>query len=400
VVVLARVLAGVAGAVIVLLTLGAAVRTVVLPRGVASTLTRTVFSAMRAVFVVRAGRAPSYERRDRVFAGYAPVSLLALLMTWLVLSYLGFAGLAWACGARTWRGALALSGSSLFTLGTTVPHGAPLSALTYSEAAIGLALLALLITYLPSLYNAFSRRETLVSKLEVRAGDPPSGAEMVWRAFAIQRPSVLMEAFRSWEDWFIDVEESHTSFSALIFFRSPLPSHSWVTAAGAVLDGAGLFASVIDFSRLTDEEALPLAVAPSADGLGGLRAGDAEVRRPAEPQLLVRAGSLALRRIALFLGMAVPLEVSRDDPISVTRAEWDVAVERIVSSGAPVRPDRDAAWLDFAGWRVNYDQALVLLAARTMAPYAPWSSDRSLAGVSPPRLPQRVAARARSRTGR
>jgi hypothetical protein len=39
--------------------------------------------------------------------------------------------------------------------------------------------------------------------------------------------------------------------------------------------------------------------------------------------------------------------------------------------------DRDQAWRDFAGWRVNYDTVLLALAALTLAPPAMWSSDRS-----------------------
>jgi hypothetical protein len=94
----------------------------------------------------------------------------------------------------------------------------------FSEAAIGLALLALIITYLPSLYTAFSRREAAVTHLEVRAGSPPSGAEIIERYAVIGRPEGLADLWERWEDWFVEVEETHTSFPPLVFFRSPQPT--------------------------------------------------------------------------------------------------------------------------------------------------------------------------------
>jgi hypothetical protein len=229
-----------------------------------------------------------------------------------------------------------------------VPHSGPQTALSFVEASLGLIVLALLITYLPSLYTAFSRREQAVSKLEVRAGSPPTGTEMVWRAYAIGGDDVLRSTFREWESWFIDIEETHSSFPMLAYFRSPQPEQSWVTSAGAVLDAAALYASSIDEVRST------------------------------EPQLVIRAGRIALTRIARFYGMPVPSDVAKGDPIAISRSEYDDAIARIASAGAPIKADREQAWEDFAGWRVNYDVAVISLAALTYAPYAPWSSDRSL----------------------
>ncbi len=346
-----QVLAGLAGAAGVLATVGSAIRTVVLPRAVPALLTRFVLLAVRGAFQVRVGRAASYERRDRVLAGYAPVSLLVLLQAWLGCAFLGFAGLLYAFGATPARHALGMSGSSLFTLGFVVPHGGPQTAVAFLASSVGLALLALLITYLPSLYGAFSRREAAVTKLEVRAGSPPTGAEMLWRWYVLDGGPPALDVFAEWESWFVDVEETHTSFPSLVFFRSPQPQHSWVTAAGAVLDGASLLVS----------------------GVEGVHATQAE--------LAIRAGYLALRRICDFYGVAYPADPQPADPVSVTRGEWEEAMDLLASAGAPVRADRDAAWADFAGWRVTYDVPLISLAALVQAPYAPWSSDRSLAGA-------------------
>jgi hypothetical protein len=50
----------------------------------------------------------------------------------------------------------------------------------------------------------------------------------------------------------------------------------------------------------------------------------------------------------------------------------------MAAAGVPVKADRDQAWRDFAGWRVNYDTPLLALSGLLMAPYAPWSSDRGI----------------------
>ena len=343
-----------AGLVLVCATLASAVRTVVLPRGVQSRLTTAVFLAMRILFRVRLGRAPTYEQRDRVMAPYAPLSLLTLALVWLVLVAVGYTAMFWALGDESLRDAVTLSGSSLFTLGFLRPDDLPTILLAFTEASLGLVLLALVITYLPSIYTAFSRREAAVAHLEVRAGSPPFGPEMIERFARIGWLGGLAGLWDRWEGWFVEIEETHTSFPALVFFRSPQPEHSWVTAAGAVLDAAALASSTL-------EEHDP----------------DAE--------LTIRTGALCLRRIADYFGLEHDPDPKPDDPITVDRQEYDDAYDRLAAAGIKLKPDRDQAWQDFAGWRVNYDTVLVTLAGLVVAPYAPWSSDRSVP-TSPVRL--------------
>jgi hypothetical protein len=182
----------------------------------------------------------------------------------------------------------------------------------------------------------------------VRAGSPPSAIELILRYHRIHGLDRLNVLWVQWEQWFADIEESHTSLAALVFFRSPQPDHSWVTASGAVLDAAALLRSTVD--------------AP----------------RDAQADLCIRAGYLALRRIAAFFQIPYNANPRPDDPISISRVEFDAAYDELAQNGVPLIPDRDQAWRDFAGWRVNYDAVLLSLAALTMAPYALWSSDRSL----------------------
>ncbi len=351
------------GAAVVLATLGSAVRTVILPRGVPAKLGSLVFVVVGRVFRVRLGRSATYERRDAVMAGFAPTALLVLVVVWLGLTLLGYTAMYWAFGGRPVRVALSDSVSSLTTLGFSQPGDLPSVVLAFTEAGLGLTLLALLITYLPSLYNAFSRREAAVALLEVRAGSPPFGATMIERYARIGWLGGLSAIWDQWETWFVEVEESHTSFAALTYFRSPQPDQSWITAAGAVLDAAALASSTL---REHDPDA----------------------------ELCVRAGYVALRRIADYFAVPYDPDPAPGDPISVAREEYDEVYDRLAAAGIPLKADREKAWRDFAGWRVNYDVVLITLCAMVMAPYAPWSSDRSVARfrVRVLRRPRRASA--------
>src|SRR5947209_10406532 len=225
-----------------------AIRTFVLPRGVEDRLSRRAFTITRKLFDIRAVRAKTYVERDSIMALYAPVALFTLPLMWLSIVMIGYMAIFWALRERGALDALSVSGSSLLTLGFDSGDTGGQIILTFTEAAIGLLLAAILIAYLPTMYSAWSRREAAVALLEVRAGSPPSAGEFILRFHRLRRLDRINEIWPTWEAWFIDVEESHTSLGALSFFRSPQPDRSWVTAAGAVLDTAALCISTIDIA--------------------------------------------------------------------------------------------------------------------------------------------------------
>lgn len=346
---LVRVVVATLGFLVIVATLSSAIRTVILPRGVQSSITRTVFLAVRVPFRWVANDRRSYRDRDRVMALYAPVALVVLPLAWLALEVVGFTLLLQGVGDLSFSEAYHLSGSSITTLGFAPADGFLLRTLVFGEAAVGLFLVALLISYLPTLYSSFSRREVMVATLATRAGSPPTARKLMIRHHAIGWLDDLASFWLSWEHWFAELEESHTSYPMLAFFRSPIPDRSWITAAGAVLDAASFYVST-----LRHEDSGPAAVC-------------------------IRSGYLALRHIADFFGIPHDSDPSPDDPISVTRAEFDEMLEACELAGISIDVDADQAWADFAGWRVNYDTVLIGLADLTMAPYAPWSSDRSTA---------------------
>ena len=335
------------GLVIVAGTIISAIKTFVLPRGVNVWLTRIVFRSVGTVFRFRSRHA-TYEERDKIMAMFAPVALVTMPIALLSALLVGYMFLFWALEPQPFEVIFKLSGSSLLTLGyasvDTIPH----KILEFSEAMIGLVMVALLIAYLPTIYAGFARREAQVALWEAWADSPPTAYQMISRAHRTGELEQLREVWLNWQSWFAELEESHTSLASLAFFRSPKPDRSWITAAGSALDSAALVLSTVDV--------------------------------PWEPRaaFCIRTGYLSLRHIASFFGIAYDADPQPDGVISINRDEFEAVYSRLQADGVPLKGDRDQAWHDFVGWRVNYDSVLLALAELTMAPYAPWISDRSV----------------------
>lgn len=336
------------GSVIVIFTLSSALSTFVLPRAARSQLNRIVFGILRRMFNFIVHFAKTYSRRDAIMAYYAPIGLMLLLPTWYVLILFGYAAMFCSLNVGDLFAVFRLSGSSLIGLGFDASETMFVTILVFSEAMIGLILVAMLIAYLPTMYSAFSRREQVVNMLEVRAGSPPSALEMLLRFNRNQGLDKLADYWKVWEEWFADIEESHTTLPALIFFRSPRAENSWITAAGAVLDAASITLAAVDISY--------------------------EI----SAALSIRAGFLALRRIATYFDIPNPQSPQYPEtPICIERKEFEEVINQLSAAGLPIKADREKVWRDFAGWRVNYDRVLILLCGLVMAPQAPWSSDRA-----------------------
>lgn len=344
-----RVVVGVVGAAVVAMTVLSAIRTVVVPRAQQVRLTAWTFKSLRALFLRSLGREPDYLRADRRLSLHAPIALTLLPLSWLSLVMIGFAGIYFATGVAGGFGpAVELSGSSLTTLGFAQPKNTATAVVSFVEAGLGLFLLALMITYLPSMYQSFSRRELAVASLEIGAGSPPDAVTLLSRYHRLHGLDELDELWPIWQTWFADIEETHTSLLPLAFFRSPQPNRSWISAAGCILDAASLRASVVDLPR-----------EPHAE-------------------LCVRSGYVALRRIADVFDIDYDPDPHPDDATSISRREFDSVCRDMAAAEIPLKGDFDAAWRAFNGWRVNYDAALLGLAALTVSsPQAHWSGDRA-----------------------
>jgi hypothetical protein len=367
-----RVVVGVLAVAGIAAVLASMLRTVVLPRGVPARLARIAFLAVYWLLRLRlrlTGRS-DYATRDRIFAVEAPLGLFAQLTTWAVLIWLLFAVLFWSLTAAAVDGptisrALELSGSSMLTLGFDSPGALPRQLAAFAAAGVGLTLLALVIAYLPTLYGRFSGREQLITKLAVRVGLPPSGPALLSSSWELGRFDQLEEVWESWEDWFIELGESHTTFPQLSFFRSPHSGNHWVLASEAVLDGAALVITACD------------------------------IPRQARGELCLRAGIHALISIADFLGIPHrPPEPGAE--IALSEEMFDAAFSHLQNLGVPMRDDRDAAWVAFRAVRARYEPLLAVLGRMTDAPRSAWSSwtedtQRHTPPLLRPRRPSRDA---------
>jgi hypothetical protein len=315
------------------------------------------------IFRLAAGAADDYRGRDRVRSGQASAILLASLVAWLGVALIGYWLLMWPLVRGGIGTAFSTAGSSMFTLGFAEPSGAPPAVVVFAAAVTGLVIVTLQIAYLPSLYAAFNRRETEVTLLNARAGVPSWGPELLVRTHyalgtGVSSLDTLPALYAQWERWAADVTESHTTYIPLVRFRSPRPLSSWVTALLAVLDSAALY----------------LALSPGS--------------APAVPaRLCLRSGFVCFREVAQAMGFTVPDEPVPGGQIALSYQEFLDAVERLREVDFPIERDPEAAWPDFVGWRVTYEQVAYAVAAEVDAVPALWSGPRRTgdSGIPPTR---------------
>ncbi len=346
-------LAAVVGALLILVGAWSVIGTVVVPRRIRSWLTRGLAIAVDVTFHYVADHFDSYESRDRILAAQAPIQLILQIVVWLAVFEVGFALLLWpSMGSAGLSGAFELAGSSLCTLGYLAPRSGGPTGLADVASLVGLGTVALQIGYLPTLYAAFSRREALVTMLDSRAGVPSWGPELLARTHyglgsGVSALGELPALFDEWERWSADVSESHTTYLPLVNFRSPRMLSSWVTAQLAVLDAAALYLSLLP--------------APS----GAISA-----------RLCLRGGFTCLTEIARARGFAIPDEADPNEGIDLTYDDFVDAISRLAKVDFPLERANEEAWLDFVGWRINYEAAAYAIARAVDAPPALWSGPR------------------------
>jgi ion channel len=247
-----KLLIAIAGFFILFATLWEAFETIILPRRVTRPirLVRMFYRVTWKFWAAVNGLIRSKKVRDAHLSYYGPLSLLGLFATWAILLILAFAMLHWAAGSAinapgetpTFRTDFYLSGTTFFTLGLgdVTPRTTLAKAITVSEGGTGFGFLGLMISYLPTLYGAFSQRELNISLLDARAGSPPTAAELLRRHSQFADSEVLTPYLREWETWAAQIMESHLSYPVLCYFRSQHDNQSWLAAFTAVLDVSAL----------------------------------------------------------------------------------------------------------------------------------------------------------------
>src|SRR6266566_832268 len=359
----ARLVIAVVGALLVLTAWGSLIGTLIVPRPAGGWLTRWVDRIINAAFRLATSGIADHKRRDRVLAAQAAAILLAQLVAWLGIFFVGYSLLLWPFIDSGLGSAFSMASPAVF--GPNAAVGNAEKVLADLAAFTALVAVTLQIAYLPTLYSEFNRRENEVTLLNARAGVPSWGPELLARThYALGSGAstidTLPDLYAQWERWAADVAESHTTYLPLVRFRSPKPLSSWVTALLAVLDSAALY----------------LALSPQS--------------APVVPaRLCLRGGFLCFNQIARAMGIEVPEEPGPRSEISLTYQQFLEAIARMREVDFPIERDPAEAWPDFAGWRVNYEQAAYAVAAAVDAVPALWSGPRRhpTAAIPPIRPP-------------
>ncbi len=240
-----------------------AFQTVILPRRPSGRLriTRMFFLLTWRPWAALAARFANRRTRDQLHSIFGPLALLLLLVVWATLLVAGFGFLFFALGSRFHdalepRFALMphlltdfyVSGTSLFTLGPgdVTPLSQAARALIVFESGVGLAFVALVIGYVPVIYQAFSHREVAVAMLDGRAGSPPSAGELLRRHAYPGGDQAIGEVLLAWELWSAEVLESHISYPILCYYRSQHDNQNWLAALVCVLDTCALLITVLE----------------------------------------------------------------------------------------------------------------------------------------------------------
>jgi hypothetical protein len=323
------------------------VTTFVLPRGGSrfQVLPLVVGHLVRQFFLLVARPVRSFARKDGILAAVGPVSLIAQLASFLALYILGYGLMQWPW-TRSFVGGIRESGGSLFSVGLVHASLTGNDVIVVLAGATGAIAVALQIGYLPAIYQAFNRREALVTLMESRAGVPAWGPEVLMRHQLVLITDALPALFGDWELWAADLAESHISYPVLLWFRSPEPGFSWIISLLAVMDAAAMY----------------LSLDPST--------------APSEARMCLRMGFTALRRIAQVLHWDFDADPSPGGELQLTYEDFVYAVNLVKETGFPTERTTEEAWRHFRGWRVNYEAVAYRLADHIVAPRAPWSGER------------------------
>jgi hypothetical protein len=348
----ARLIALVAGIAIVILTVWSVFTSLVLPRASSSRMMRGLARAFGSTGRRLAPRLPTYERRDRLLSFVGPGAVVALFVIWLCLILLGFSLIVWWDSGLDFFDAVGVAGSSITTLGIATARAGGAKALEITGAGIGLGVVALEIAYLPALYSAFATRETEVTLLDARGGAPAWGPEILARHHWLDTMDELPPLYAGWERWASAVSESHANYPALIWFRSPVSSRSWLVGLVAMMDSAALFH----------------AVSPQLS--------------PHESRLCLSMGIRCLRSMARALRIPFDADPLPTASIRLTRQEFEDGFRRLQEVHFPLERDLEESWRHFVGWRVNYESIVDELTRLIAPPPAPWFLARPELGAT------------------
>lgn len=288
-------------------------------------------------------------RREDFLALFAPLTLIAQLMTWSLLLLIGFGLVFWGSSAQvtphlsTFFEALYFAGTSFFTIGfgDFIGHTGWTRMWSLAAGAAGFGVVGTTTAFLFAIFGAFQAREQFVVTVGARAGIPPSGVELLVIAGETAITGSLPELMRSAQSWCALLMETHLAYPVLAYFRSSHDYESWVGTLGTLLDAATLMMTTVQ----TD---------------------------CGEARILYNVGRHASADLTRYFRT-----VEDKKAVGITREEFDVACDRLARAGYTLH-DRETAWERFALLRRAYAGHINALAHFFSIPPLQWIGDRSM----------------------
>lgn len=333
----------VVGIVCILLIVGVMVdafQTIVLPRRASQPLrmSRYFYRSAWKLWTLASRPMRNINRRESYLGMFGPMSLLLLLVLWVLLLIAGFAGLQWAAGSSLnavtghpgFTTDLYQSGTTFFTLG--LGDVTPLSPLarvvTVFEAGIGFGFLAVLIGYLPALYQAFADREVNIWLMTRHAGASMTAASWLSRYERVHDLPAVDQRLRDWEIWSAQLLTTQLAHAPLSYFRSQHPDESWVASLAVILDLCALLIVGIDGlpneqARNTFDAACEAAIELSEPYLRLTR------RRRQLLDRLPAADFARLRAVLSETGIALRRESDAEAHLAELRSEYEPYVQAL-----------------------------------------------------------------------
>ena len=302
-----------------------------------------VRGSWRGLRAIRDGRPDrSY---DRVLGLFAPAATMALLAAWLIALIIGYGLVIYALRdelqpvPQDLGTAMYFAATSILTIGfgDIVAVGTPARIIIVTGAVSGLGAVALVVTFLFSLYGSYQRREIQVVALQAAAGAPPSAVALLETYALLGLVERLPDLFIEWERWAVEVLDSHVAYPLLGFFRSSHDNLSWISALGTVLDASSLVLTTIS----------------------GVPRGEAKLFKRVGTHLVEDVFNLGFRT---------------GEPTSLARSDFEAARARLAEAGYALEPV-DAAWTKFKAARATYATRLEAMASYWATPATSWLGD-------------------------
>jgi hypothetical protein len=398
---LSRPAATIFGLFLFILTTISLLRTAVVPRALGSVVSQSVAWSITRVHTFIASRRSTYVKQDAVLAWNGPLIIVGQLLTWLVLYFFSYGLWMYGIGGFNLADALRESGSSLFTLGFADTNQIGPTTLSFMAAATGPIVIALLISFLPTIYGAYIDREVTMSRLGISGGQPTWGPELLARLTLNQRLGDIAAHMAAWTQWNGHLRLTHTTYPVLIQIRSPSPWRHWVIATLAVMDAASMHLSLnkshahAECTETIINGTLTLETIYSSffvrtrklnriPFVGRFFGAPTPLTRLLTNSPGYQPGAVAFEKAATadsargFSAEAIHRMVQGSkDGIQLTKEEFVSAAEMLKECGYPTDVDFDTAWEQFRVSRSRYEFIAYELAYALDVVPAPWSGKRN-----------------------